>query len=249
MLGEAGEFVTGARDFYAIFPSDDEWRLVSSGRTLGTIPLSNAVGAGSLVAFAGQRWRVVAVDDRSKVLEVELHRSGQIPKFDSLMNEPIHDRLVAEMRSVFSAEDMPPYLDVSAKELLRKGRAAFHDLGLKGTRFLASGKDTHVLLWRGTEMNSVFAIALASAGLDCVVHDIGVTVADTEPGQLRSIVAQIADNPPSVEDIADFVENLRVAKYDEMVPEPLLRRLWATANAGAGMELGDQARAIMEFSR
>lgn len=31
---------------------------------------------------------------------------------------------------------------------------------------------------------------------------------------------------PAVDDLADFVGNLRVAKYDATVLEPLLRRLW-----------------------
>lgn len=57
MLGEVGEELTRGRDFYAIFPSDEEWRLVTSGRTLGTIPIVNAVGIGTLLVFAGQRWR------------------------------------------------------------------------------------------------------------------------------------------------------------------------------------------------
>lgn len=246
MLGEVGESVTGAREFYAIFPTDDEWRLVAAGKTLGTIPLSNAVGVGSLVAFAGQRWRVTAVDDRSKVLQVEFHRSGQIPRFDSIMNEPIHDRLAAEMRAVFDEDDVLSYLDAAAQALLGKGRAAFRDLGLASARFLTSGKDTHVLLWRGTQMNSLFAIALASAGLDCVVNDIGVTVSETQPGPLKSIIGQIVQTPPPVEDLSDFVGNLRAAKYDEMVPEPLLRRLWARANAGLAAQLQSQAAAVLE---
>jgi ATP-dependent Lhr-like helicase len=245
MLGEEGEFVAGARDFYAIFPRDDEWRLVTSGRTLGTIPLSNAVGVGSLVAFAGQRWRVAAVDDRSKVLEVEFHRSGQIPKFDSLLNEPVHDRLIAEMRSVFIADDAPPFLDATAQGLLAEGRAAFHKLGLANGHFLPCGSDTHVLLWRGTQMNSVFAIAMAAAGLECVVHDIGVSVTETEPDAVKAIVGQIAENPPAVEDLADFVGNLRVAKYDELVPAPLLRRLWARANSESADQLQAQAAALL----
>lgn len=51
MLGEMGEVITGRRDFYAIFETDQEWRLVAAGRPLGTIPLSNAIGVGTLESF------------------------------------------------------------------------------------------------------------------------------------------------------------------------------------------------------
>ncbi len=95
-------------------------------------------------------------------------------------------------------------------------------------------------------MNSVFAIAMAAAGLECAVHDIGVTVAETEPDPVKAIIGQIAENPPAVEDLADFVGNLRVAKYDAMVPEPLLRRLWAKANAESAAHLQAQAMTLLE---
>ncbi len=132
MLGEQGERLTASRDFYAIFSTDDEWRLVSAGRTLGTIPISNPVGVGVVIAFAGRRWRIEAVDDRSKVLEVVHHRSGKIPKFDNVMNEPVHDRLSAEMRAVLQDTSVPGFLDGEAKGYLSEGRAAYRFFQLMG---------------------------------------------------------------------------------------------------------------------
>lgn len=228
MLGEKGEQLTTGRDFYAIFPSDEEWRLVAGGRTLGTIPIANAVGVGSLVAFAGQRWRVTAVDDRSNVLEVEIHRSAKVPKFDGKANEPLHDRLLAEMFEVYRSGDVPAFLDPVAKVMLAEGRDAFEEYGLAETRFVASGRDVHVLLWRGTEFCAVFSIALQSAGLEVEVNDLGVTVANATVEEVRGMVADLAAMPPiAAADLAEFVENLRTAKYDEFVPETLLRRFWA----------------------
>lgn len=248
MLGEAGERLTASREFYAIFPSDEEWRLVSGGRSLGTMPISNPVGVGTVLAFAGQRWRIAAVDDRAKVLEVERHRSGRIPRFDSLMGEPVHDRLAAEMRSVLSAADMPRYLDPSAAEFLRQGRAAFAALGLDMTRVLAAGKDTHVLTWRGTAANSVLAFALASEGLECVALDIGVTALGTTPEGVTVALAGLADRPPDVETVSGRVANLRTAKFDELVPENLLRRLWGRAHTGVVAEVGEIARVCVSSS-
>ncbi|TPJ54729.1 DEAD/DEAH box helicase [Mesorhizobium sp. B2-6-4] len=245
MLGEIGEQLTSARDFYAIFSTDEEWRLVSGGRTLGTIPVSNPVGVGAVISFAGQRWRIVAVDDRGKVIEVERHRSGKIPKFDALMNEPIHDRLATEMQTVLSSTEIPAYLDGAATDFLEQGRAAYKLLGLDQSRFLRAGKDTHILTWRGTDANSVLAFALVSAGLECVVLDVGVTVIETTPDEAVAILRQVAERPPDIQSIAGFVENLRTAKFDEMVPETLLRRLWARAHSRIGQDLGMVAREVL----
>jgi ATP-dependent Lhr-like helicase len=142
MLGEVGEIITQGRDFYAIFQSDEEWRLVDGGRTLGTIPVANEVGVGTLLVFAGQRWRVTAVDDLAKVLEVKVHRAARIPKFDNLMTEPLHDRLIAEMLTVYKADDVPTYLDPVARDLLGEGRRAFGEWKLATVRLIQAERET-----------------------------------------------------------------------------------------------------------
>lgn len=230
MLAEIGEALTGARDFYAVFQSDQEWRLIHAGRTLGTIPISNVLGIGSLLAFAGRRWRVTAVDDRAKVLEIVPHPAGRLPKFDRLSVEPIHDRLAAEMRAVYLDTEVPAYLDQTAAGLLQEGRAAFRDLGLADADMIPSGDDTHLLLWRGTAMSGVVAVALMSAGLECEAHDLGVTVADASPRDVTQILDRMR-TPLPASDLSDFVGNLQAAKYDEYAPPTLLRRLWARSHA------------------
>lgn len=244
MLGETGEQLVASRDFYAIFSTDQEWRLVFGSRSLGTIPISNAVGIGVIVTFAGQRWRIVDVDDRSKVLEVQRHRSGRIPKFESSFIEPVHDRLSSTMRAVLASHDSPPYLDKDAAALLSEGRGAYNDLELSTKRLIASGNDTHVLTWRGTEMNSVLGVALVAAGLECSILDVGVTVLDTNPEVVGAMLRQVAEKPPNISDIAEFVENLQTEKFDEMVPEPILRRMWVEGHRCAGDRLAELAASL-----
>lgn len=229
MLGRAGEELVQARDFYAVFKTDEEWRLVSSGRTLGTVPLTNVLGIGSLVGFAGRRWRVEAVDDRAKVLEVVPHRSGKLPRFDRPANEQLHDHVTATMLEVLSDHEIPAYLDAAGKKFLLQGRTAFRELGLHRRALIPAARDTHVITWRGTAINSVLSIVLMSAGLEVAVHDVGVTAFDVTPKQLAGILQQAGDCPP-MEDLSDFVLGLRTAKLDDFIEESVLRRLWAARN-------------------
>lgn len=236
LLGPLAERIVQGREFYALFETDEEWRLVHGGRALGAIPLSNLMGVGSLLGFAGRRWRVVSVDDRAKVLGVEPHPAGRLPKFDRLYGEPLHDRLAMETREVYLTDDRPPYLDPGAAALLQEGRAAFDDLNLSARSILQAGRDAHIVTWRGSIANGCLAVALATAGLDCEAHDLGVTVADCTPAEVEAVLRRLARSP-SAEDLSAFLQNLRVAKYDELVPEPLLRRLWARANRHAAEQL------------
>jgi ATP-dependent Lhr-like helicase len=230
MLGPMGERITSSRDFYANFQSKEEWRIVNQGRTLGTIPLINAFGVGSIVGFAGRRWRVTAVDDRAKVVDVIAHPAGRIPKFDRISGEPVHDRLAQEMLRVFAADDVPEYLDATAQQCLTEGRAAFRRLGLGSNAFLQGDKDVHVLTWRGSTINSVLAVLLTSTGIACETFDVGVTVTGASLDDTRDVLASIGECPPIVE-LGPFVENLAVEKFDEFVPSELLRQHWVLRHA------------------
>lgn len=239
MLGGVGERLTTAHDFYAVFETPEEWRLVHAGRALGTIPLSNAVGAGSILGFAGRRWRVISVDDRSKAVEVVPHPSGMIPRFESLTSEALDDRLVSQVRQVLATEELRTYLDEGAAALLSEGRSAYQTLDLNHRRFVAEGNDTLVLTWRGTALNDLFSAFFRAAGLECEVHDLGVTLADTTPGEALAIVGRV-QSLPSAADLAPFVETLRQNRFDSYLDDHVLAQLWIRRNdrlAGAAREL------------
>ena len=233
-----GERITASRDFYANFQSNEEWRVANQGRTLGTIPLINAFGIGSIVGFAGRRWRVTAVDDRAKVVDVIAHPAGRIPKFDRISGEPVHDRLAKEMLGVFAADDVPEYLDSTAKGCLLEGRAAFRRMGIGSNAFLQGDKDVHVLTWRGSAINSVLAVLLTSTGIACETFDVGVTVTGASLEDTRDVLASIGECPPIAE-LAAFVENLVVEKFDEFVPSALLRLHWVARHAHLQAEISD----------
>lgn len=229
MLGPTGERLVAGRDFYAVFQTDEEWRLVAGGTSLGTLPIVNVLGVGSIVGFAGRRWRVAAVDDAAKVLDVVPHPAGRVPMFDRLSSEPLHDRLAAEMLRIYLDDEVPPYLDASAAGLLADGRAAFADLHLSEQRVVAAGTDAHVFLWKGTAINAIVAVVLHCAGFECESHDVGVTLFNARPADLSSFLASISAIP-TPEEVAEFAENLRHAKYDDYVSEDLLRRDWVRRN-------------------
>lgn len=247
MLGEVGERLVASRDFYALFESSEEWRLVHGGHTLGTIPLNNVVAPESLVVFAGRRWVVMSVDDPSRVIEVAPHAGGAIPTFERGSVEPLHDRLAAEMLAVYRDADVPAWLDPAAAELLREGRAAFQRHGVDQTRLLRHGQEVHLLTWRGTRLNGVLATALVAAGLQCEFHDLGVSAISRGNtwAQVCEVLGCLAEEAPSSEDLAQQVAGIATAKFDSLVPQPVLRTFWAQAHAGTVALLPEVAAGLL----
>uniref|UniRef100_Q07NU7 DEAD/DEAH box helicase domain protein n=1 Tax=Rhodopseudomonas palustris (strain BisA53) TaxID=316055 RepID=Q07NU7_RHOP5 len=232
MLGPEGEKVVQSRSFFAVFETPEEWRLTIGGRTLGTLPISYPVHVGSLVVFAGLRWIVQQVDEKTQTLLVSSHKGGVVPKFERSTIEPAHDRLIAEMRAVYLGDDVPPYLDQRARELLSKGRATFRQWYIENTTVVEEEADIHLFLWRGSQATAVFGATLAIAGLEYDLHDLGLTLPKTKKEDVLAILEKIAkmdDIDPH--DVAEFVKNISSGKFREVVPDQLARKQWAEQNA------------------
>ncbi len=233
MLGGTGEQLVQARDFYPLFQVTQEWRLVLGSKPLGSIPLSNPVAVDNLVLFAGRRWKIVAVDEKAHFIEVEPHQGGQVPRFETPLGEEVHTRLIEEMRTVYESKDVPPFLDATAQELLAQGRDAYRRAGLARQNILNMGRSVLLFPWVGTSTVAAMCVALAGIGVKSEDNGLGITVC----GRSDDVMDALAKLASLTSDGLGAVENgivaLCTAKYDEFVPETLLRRFWARGNAAA----------------
>lgn len=245
MLGDFGERLVQARDFYPLFAVEEEWRLVLGAKSLGSIPLSNVVAIDGLVVFAGRRWKIVGVDEKTRVIQVEAHRGGQVPRFENLTSEETHTRLTAEMRAVYESGDTPAYLDAAAKALLAEGRDAYGRADLTRRSILEMGRNVLLFPWVGSGAVAAMCVALAGVGVRAEDNGVGITVSGsismTVDG-LKKLAAFTAEDFAAVENAA---RGLGGAKYDDFVPEPLLRRLWGRRNADVIAELPEIARSLL----
>jgi ATP-dependent Lhr-like helicase len=231
MLGKEGERIVQSRSFFAVFESAEEWRLTVAGRTLGTLPISFPVHKDSLVVFAGQRWIVQDLDEKTNTLFVAPHPGGVVPRFERADGERLHDRLAAEMRQVYLSSDEPTYLDDKGHVLLAEGREMFRSLGLETTTVVQEEKDLHVFLWRGSQATAVFGAAAAMVGLPGEVHDLGLTLAKTSSSEATAVLKRLADaDSIDATEVSAFVQNIAAGKFREQVPEHLARSLWARQN-------------------
>jgi ATP-dependent helicase Lhr and Lhr-like helicase len=245
MLGQEGESIVQSRSFFAVFESGEEWRLTVGGRVLGTLPISFPVHKDSLVVFAGQRWIVQDLDEKTNTLFVAPHPGGVVPRFERADGERLHDRVAAEMRKVYLSSDEPAYLDHKGRELLAEGREMFRTLELETTTVVQEEKDLHVFLWRGSQATAVFGAAAAMAGLPGQVHDLGLTLAKTNSLEALTKLKRLAEaDSVDADEVAAFVENIAAGKFREQVPERLARSLWARQNAVEIAGISGMARTL-----
>jgi ATP-dependent Lhr-like helicase len=129
--------------------------------------------------------------------------------------------------------------------LLQEGRNTFQSLQLDKTFLLREERDLHVFLWKGSQTNAVFGAAFAMAGFAAEAHDFGITLTQTTKQEALSVVQRLsATGSVSPDEVAAFVENIRVGKFAELVPEPLLRSQWARHNAHIVRAIPDLAATL-----
>ena len=221
LLGTAGERLVNHYSFYAAFQTAQEYRLIASGRTLGSLPVDYPLMPGSLLIFGGRRWKVIAVDTYAKVVELVRSSGGRPPGFTGSGGE-VADRVRQEMLTVYTTSDVPAYLDAKAVRLLAEGRANFARFGLGSDPVLEWGADTLIFPWRGGRVMSTLAVALTAAGANAALDGVCLTMTAASRAVAVDRLQSLADSAPDPLALAASVKNKIVEKYDEFLSEELL---------------------------
>lgn len=228
--GPLGERLIGHYSFFAAFATDEEFRLVSGSRTLGSMPVSRPLEIGSYVIFAGRRWRVQNVDVSKKLIEVTADHAGRAPDFDGMDNSMVHDRVREEMRRVLASSEDISFLDKQAHLLLREARETFARYELDRTRVIKRGSEVCLFFWKGDWVQDTVVLMLKTAGIEAENHGYFVSAYGTTTKELMKACVDLAANPPDEFQLTEKVLNLSQHKWDFLLPEKLLARNYISHN-------------------
>jgi ATP-dependent helicase Lhr and Lhr-like helicase len=229
-LAPKGERITGHYSFYAAFTTGEEYRIVTSGRTLGSMPVSRPLVPGSFLIFAGRRWRVVSVSQEDLVIDVTAGAGGSLPGFTGGMGATLHDRVREEMREVLRTNTPVPYLDESGHSLLREARENYVRLGLDRQWIRQVGSQTQILLWRGDRIHDTLLLHLTAQGFRGLNEGLCVSLDGTTQDRVWEALQKIAAaDPIEPEALAHSVKNKFREKWDHLLPEALLDASFASS--------------------
>jgi ATP-dependent Lhr-like helicase len=225
--GGVGEKLVNHYSFYSAFQTSQEYRLVAHGRTLGSIPIDYPLLIGSLLVFAGRRWKVLNVDTDAKVIELTRAKGGRPPEFTGSGAE-IADGIRQKMRALYQNTIVPAYLSATSQRLLSEGRTAFHRLRLDRSPLYAYGNHTILFPWRGDLIMNTLAVALKREGLEVSEDGVAIECKDTSPESLLRILTRLASSPePDPCSLANDVLVKQQDKHDQYLGESLLTEAYA----------------------
>ncbi|WP_234934219.1 DEAD/DEAH box helicase [Agrobacterium vitis] len=214
MIGEFGERITEAHDFYPVFSTEREYRIMHDARTLGTYPLDSAIRSGETLIFAGRRWQVLEVDDASRVITVKPTRGGKPPRFSGNVGG-LHDRIALEMKRVLESSEQYAYIDRVAVEMLGSARACFGELGLATRSILPYADGALVLPWIGTRKLNTLALAFLSRDFRTAQYQHSLELQDCDPeGVSQCLKRWAAGDVPTINALMTGVARPNLARFD-----------------------------------
>ena len=244
VMGLAGERLTNHYEFYAAFASPEEWRLITGGRFLGTLPLTTPLAPDLYLVFGGSRWRILSVNEERHEVDLIPAAGGRLPLFGGT-GAVVHERVRQEMRSVLMGDELPAYLDPTAGELLQEGRDAFRRFGLAQNPILPFDGDTLIFPWAGDRALNTLLLELRSVGFPVGIEGVALVVRDSDPAAVRRTLGEVAD--AGVSDpllLAAEAQDLRIEKHHWYLSQPLLVADYASSRLDAAAAIAAARRLL-----
>ena len=233
VVGIKGERVVNNYKFYAVFQENVEYTVRTGSEQLGTIV--KPPPAGDKIAIAGRVWVVDEVDHQRREVWCTLVK-GRIPAYFGDCAGDIHTHILERMFSVLAEEKTYPYMMPHAVDRLAEAREAFRKSGMAARPLIPLGGSMWALFpWLG----SYAFIALERFLKIRCGNRLGIKgLSPSRPYYMQftmkvgeadfyRILAEEASKPFDSQELLYPKENPVFEKYDEYVPESLVRKGFA----------------------
>ncbi|MBF0630084.1 MAG: DEAD/DEAH box helicase [Magnetococcales bacterium] len=222
VLAAMGERVVNHYTFYAAFQTPEEYRLISNGKTLGTLPVDFPLAPGQMLLFAGKRWQILEINEKGRAIILTPSQGGQPPLFSG-NGAWIHDAVRQEMFALYGADDVPPYLDAGAQRLLVEGRDHFRRLDLGRVRLLQEGTEVLLFVWQGDRVLHTLRFWLVAEGIKANQEWTLLRLDKCKVPEVEALLSRfVAHGPPEPLTLARHVAIKKTEKHHPYLSEELL---------------------------
>jgi ATP-dependent Lhr-like helicase len=174
IVGVEGEKVVNTRDFYSVFKTEDNFKVVNASNTIGEIPFSPQIIEGQNILLSAKIWKIKFVDQRAKKIEVIPAKDGKKPMFFG-GGAVVHQKIREKMFEIIYSKSEYEFLDESGLdeiEIMRKDFAIININDLQSERpLLAKDKHLNLFTFTATRINRTIQLLLNIAGIKNTLDD------------------------------------------------------------------------------
>ncbi|RRF98802.1 MAG: ATP-dependent helicase [Coriobacteriaceae bacterium] len=230
IVGLAGERQINDFRFYAVFSTDEEFTVRSESQELGTIVQPPPVG--ERIAIAGAVWVIEEIDYKRHLIECTKVK-GKVPAYFGMVAGDINTHILEHMKKVLQEDTVYPYLRRNARFRLAQARHVCRNAHITDQPLINVGGRTYCLFpWLGTYaflalerfLKIKCAERLGLKGLDSSRPYFLQFTMKVDDYEFFKIVKEEAAKPLDPIDLLYPGEVPYFDKYDEFVPEELIRK-------------------------
>lgn len=163
IIGIEGEKVVNSRDFYSVFKTEENFKVVNAGNTIGEVPFSPQIIEDENILLSAKIWKIIFVDHKAKKIEVVPTKDGKKPTFFGA-GAVIHQKIREKMFEVIYSKTEYGFLDQAScdeVEILRKEFSVFNIQDLQTDRpILVTDKHLQLFTFTGTRINRTIQLLL-----------------------------------------------------------------------------------------
>lgn len=227
IIGLEGEMVVNSREFYTVFKSEEGFKVVSEGNTIGEVPFSPLIMEGENIFLAAKIWKISTVDLKSQKVVVMPAKDGKRPIFFGT-GAPVHPIIREKMLQVLLQTHPLDYLDEASTDELQKLRTFFATFKLMHHHqrpVLTHENQCELYTFTGTKINRALSCLLTLAGIQNAIGETSSEIDVDEPiavfqkawGQLPALVPEV-DNYLS-ELLKEKPTLISFSKWGYLLPE------------------------------
>ena len=174
IIGVEGEKIVNSRDFYSVFKTEENFKVVNAGNTIGEIPFSPQIIEDENILLAAKIWKIKFIDFKSKKIEVIPAKDGKKPMFFG-GGATVHPRIREKMFEILYSKIDHDVLDQPSCDEIETMRKDFSVFNIKDLKFerplLSSEKHLQLFTFTGTRINRTFQMLLNIAGFKNQLDD------------------------------------------------------------------------------
>jgi ATP-dependent Lhr-like helicase len=174
IIGIEGEKVVNSREFYSVFKTEENFKVVSAGNTIGQIPFSPQIVEDENLLLAAKIWKIRFIDFKSKKIEVIPAKDGKKPMFFG-SGGVIHPKIRGKMLEILFCTTNFDVLDEPSDNAIREIRKDFSVFDINNTQIerplLSAEKHLQLFTFTGTRINRTIQLLLNITGIENTLHD------------------------------------------------------------------------------
>jgi ATP-dependent Lhr-like helicase len=174
IIGVDGEKLVNSRDFYSVFKSEPNFKVVNAGKGIGEIPFSPQIKVDENILLAARIWKIIDVDFKSGKIEVITAKDGKKPLFFGT-GGTIHPRVRQKMFEILFETTEYSELDEASSDTLRELRKDFSNCPIESLEhdrpIIYKDIEAVLFTFQGTKVNRSINFLLSKTGLNCAHED------------------------------------------------------------------------------